>query len=127
MRTAKRWPLPASKNWTTAAAEARAIVDKARRQAEETAADARLQAEAVLDTAKEQAHAQARRLVEAAAAEANEVQNAHQLRLNSMREEVRSLEQRREQLIVYFEPHGAGTYAGGGNGQERNGRTRPAA
>ena len=85
-----------------AAAEARAIVDKARRQAEETAADARLQAEAVLDTAKEQAHAQARRLVEAAAAEANEVQNAHQLRLNSMREEVRSLEQRREQLIVFL-------------------------
>lgn len=85
-----------------AAAEARAIVDKARRQAEETAADARLQAEAVLDTAKEQAHAQARRLVEAAAVEANEVQNAHQLRLNSMREEVRSLEQRREQLIVFL-------------------------
>ena len=40
--------------------------------------------------------------MEAAAAEANEVQNAHQLRLNSMREEVRSLEQRREQLIVFL-------------------------
>ena len=43
-----------------------------------------------------------RERVEAAAAEANEVQNAHQLRLNSMREEVRSLEQRREQLIVFL-------------------------
>ena len=82
--------------------QARQIVEHARRKADRITAEADEKARAVLTTAKEQAHAQARRLVESAATEANEVQNANQLRLNSIREEVRTLEQRREKLIDFL-------------------------
>ena len=85
-----------------ASAEAQQVVEKARRKADALAGDAEEQAQAVLNTARNRPGEQARRLVEAAAAEANEVQNAHQLRLNSLQEEVRGLEQRREQLIIFL-------------------------
>lgn len=83
-------------------AEAQQLVEEARRRAQELEAEAKEQAAAVVSTAKEQGRAQARRLVDAAVAEANEVQNAHQLRLNSLRDEVKVLEQRRDKLIEFL-------------------------
>ena len=40
--------------------------------------------------------------MDAAAAEANEIQNAHQLRLNNLRAEVREMEAQRAALIDYL-------------------------
>ena len=53
-------------------------------------------------SARDQAKAQAQKLVDAAAAEANEIQNAHQLRLNNLRAEVREMEAQRAALIDYL-------------------------
>ena len=67
-----------------------------------TLEEARTAAEQMQQSAREQATAQARRLVEAAAAEANEIQNAHQLRLNDLTAQVRRMEQRRDSLAGYL-------------------------
>ena len=71
-------------------------------RADQIKEDAQAEAQAMDVSARDQAKAQAQKLVDAAAAEANEIQNAHQLRLNNLRAEVREMEAQRAALIDYL-------------------------
>lgn len=82
--------------------EAAALVAEAERRAKQMEADAVLRAEAMDRLAREQGRRQAQRLLDAAADEANEIVNAHQLRLNNLRDEVLGMEARRDELIAYL-------------------------
>lgn len=86
--------------------EADRITRLAEEEAEKIRQDGQLEADAVTRVAREQARRQAQNLVDAAAAEANEIQNAHQLRLNNLRSEVEGLESRRDTLLAYLERMG---------------------
>ncbi len=86
--------------------EADRITRQAEEEAEKIREDGRLEADAVAKVAREQARRQAQNLVDAAAAEANEIQNAHQLRLNNLRSEVEGLESRRDTLLAYLQRMG---------------------
>ncbi len=89
-----------------ASAQANAALADAHRQADALLTQAQLQAKAIEDTARQQAREQAQNLVDAAAAEANEIQNAHQLRLNELAAEVRAMEDQRVRMIAYFNKMG---------------------
>ena len=101
------WDAARAQRESEAEAEAAQTVAKAEAEAQKTAAAAALQAEAVDRAARAQARAQAQRLVDAAAAEANEIQNAHQLRLNNLHAEVRGMERRRDELVAYLNRMGS--------------------
>lgn len=82
-----------------ARAEADRIVEQAKSRAAAIEKNAQDAAAATGVAAREQAREQAQKLVDAAAAEANEIQNAHQLRLNNLRDEVKQMEAQRAALI----------------------------
>ena len=80
--------------------------DQFRERTEQAEAELRIKGRA-LDAARAlvepgRAKEQAQKLVDAAAAEANEIQNAHQLRLNNLRGEVRELEAQRAAFLDYL-------------------------
>lgn len=83
-------------------AEAKRIVDEAAAKADSTARQAQTDAGAIARAAREQARQQAQELVDAAAAEANEIQNIHQLRLNSLKAEIAHMDARRTELADYL-------------------------
>lgn len=85
-----------------AKAEADKMVEEAKVKAAVIEQEARANAAAIEVAAREQAKEQAQKLVDAAAAEANEIQNAHQLRLNNLRGEVRELEAQRAAFLDYL-------------------------
>ena len=88
-------------------AEAAHVVAEAEKKAEQVVREAEVKAEAIDRTARTQARRQAQNIVNGAAAEANEIQNAHQLRLNHLAAEVRELEKRREALLHFLEKVGS--------------------
>ena len=77
-------------------------MDEASAKADSTARQAQTDAEAIARAAREQARQQAQELVDAAAAEANEIQNIHQLRLNSLKAEIAHMDARRTELADYL-------------------------
>ena len=77
-------------------------MDEASTKADSTARQAQTDAEAIARAAREQARQQAQELVDAAAAEANEIQNIHQLRLNSLKAEIAHMDARRTELADYL-------------------------
>ena len=65
-------------------------------------AKAQGEVDAIQRAAREQARKQAQELVEAAANEANEIQNIHQLRLNSLKAEIADMDAHRTELLDYL-------------------------
>ncbi|HJD22452.1 MAG TPA: hypothetical protein H9915_11670 [Candidatus Gemmiger faecigallinarum] len=85
-----------------AKADADAIVQEARKRAGEMVQKAQGEVDAIHRAARDQARQQAQALVDAAAAEANEIQNIHQLRLNSLKGEIADMDARRTELVEYL-------------------------
>lgn len=85
-----------------AQAEADAIVADARKKSADMVAKAQGEVDAIQRAAREQARKQAQELVEAAANEANEIQNIHQLRLNSLKAEIADMDAHRTELLDYL-------------------------
>lgn len=85
-----------------AQAEADALVADAKKKAADMVAKAQGEVDAIQRAARDQARQQAKELVEAATNEANEIQNIHQLRLNSLKSEIAHMDTRRQELVDYL-------------------------
>ena len=85
-----------------AKAQAETILQDARKKADGMVQKAQSEVDAISRAARDQARRQAQELVDAAAAEANEIQNIHQLRLNSLKGEIAAMDARRTELVDYL-------------------------